>query len=220
MISTVRSFSALSAALFALAASAAVGCLDGSAPADRAGPADSGDSAEGEGTAESQQSLEISCSPPLIAADKTFANPPGECGRNLAVSNGDLYVEAGCKPYVVEFGYKPKSLVAGFDHGAWSKDECKATRADVTVYTFSNGFWSSNGTGHFHGSWTDFSPAPATCTPVLDFGSSMPNPGNGTKWRVAVTAYANACGVNAHVDMCYTDYKRAFVMDDESCGPS
>lgn len=223
MISTVRSLSAISAALFALAASAAVGCLDGSPPADRAGPADAGDSAgaaEGEATAESQQELEISCVPSLIGADKTFANPPSECGKNLALSNGDLYVEAGCKPYIVEFGYKPKHLSAGFDHGAWSKEECNDTHADVTVYTFVNGNWFSNGTGKFHGSWSDGNPGPPSCTSVPDFGSSMPKPGLGTKWRVAVTAYAEACQINSVSYTCYTDYKRAYVLDDETCGPN
>lgn len=215
MLSTVRSFSALSAALFALAASAAVGCLDNSASADSA------DSAEGEGTAESQQAFEISCAPAFIPADRTFANAPSECGRNLAVSPGDLYVESGCKPYVVEFGYKPKHLSAGFDHGAWSRDECLDTRSEVTVYTFANGIWSSNGTGTFHGSWSDGGGQfPTDCNPVLDFGSSMPKPGTGTKWRVAVTAYAKACGINVVGDSCYTDYKRAFVLDDETCGPN
>jgi hypothetical protein len=208
-----RKFSLISAALFALASSVAAGCLETSGAADRAEPAEP---AEGEATAESQQHFDLSCDPTAITPDRTFTTAPAECVTNKALSLGDMYSELFCSPYVVEYSYKPKNIGASWDHNPWSEAECNAMRASVTIYTFLNGVWVSNGTAKFHGDWCTGSFCGPPCHPELDAGSIMPKPGFGTKWRVAASAFAKNCTSDSG---CYNDYKRVAVYDSGDCIP-
>jgi hypothetical protein len=215
-----RKISTIAATFCALASVVAVGCLETAGPADAAGSADEG------AVAQSEQSLEIppidippldlSCDPTAIAADRSFATAPGECSSNKALSLGDTYPELFCTPYVVEFTYRPKKLKAGWDHSVATKSECEALRSTVTLYTFFQSAWSSNGTAKYHGAWFDNGPFLPSCEAVLDTGSSMPNPGIGTRWRVAVSAHARNCTSESG---CYNDFKRVSVIDEGVCIP-
>jgi hypothetical protein len=210
-----RTFVAACSALFVLTSITAVGCGAADPASDREEVSEAAAQSEPEETGRSESSLIIipTCDPTAITADSTQSTPPGNCGVVQSTSLGDIYAEVFCNPYVVEFTYKPTDIAAGWDHAPWSQAECEAMRANYTLYTFNGSSWTTNGTAGYHGVWCtgDFC-GTGVCNVVLNSGSVEPVPSNGTKWRVAATAFAKNC-----TDTCYNDFKRVKVSDFGNC---
>lgn len=209
-----KTFVAGCSALCVLASFTAIGCgaADPASDLEEVSEATAESAPEETGRSESSLIIPI-CDPTAITADVTQSTPPGNCEIVESKSLGDSYAELFCSPYVVEFTYKPTDIIVEWDHAPWSQAECEAMRANYTLYTFNGLAWTANGSAGYHGVWcTGSFCGTGTCNPALNTGSVEPVPGNGTKWRVAATAFAKNC-----TDTCYNDFKRLKVKDRGSC---